>query len=250
MVVGGGESPNAPRPVHLMTLGETAEIATAFEAWNPLSAVGAQREQTLSGGGFQITDSPMRAFDPGLYVGVLPDGRLAVADSSTYTIKLVPPGGGVEEILRRPFSPRRVARRDQNDERERQLAAISAREESGSGGGRAYSSEGTGVVSVGGGQVADLLRARVESMQFGEEIPVLVGLAVDWSGRIWVERAGDRVGEEGPIDLLTPQGSYLGSLAPGELSLPDAFGPGGLAAWVERDEWDVPVVVVKRIHVR
>jgi hypothetical protein len=252
LVMGGGGDPFAPRPVHRMTLGETAEVSTAFEAWNPLQTVGPQREEALSGGGFQIVSPPMRAFDPGLYVGVLPDGRLAVADSTTYAIKLVRPGEAVERILRRPFSPRRVTRRDQNDERERQLAEIAAREESGGErGGRAYSSDGGGgAVAVSGGQVSDLLRARVESMEFGEEIPVLTGMAVDWDGRIWVERTGEGIGDDGPIDLLSAGGEYLGSLPPHEFTLPDAFGPNGLAAWVEADEFDVPVVVVKRLRIQ
>ena len=169
----------------------------------------------------------------------MPDGRLAVADSTTYTIKLVQPGIGVVETLRRPFTPREVTRRDRNAERERQLEEISARSGSGRSG-RAYSSGGGGSssISIGAGQAAALLEARVEALQFGEEMPVLAGMAVDWEGRIWVERTGDAVGEDGPIDLIEPEGRYAGSIDPEGFRIPDAFGPNGLAAFIERGELD------------
>lgn len=252
MVVGDIGDPAAPRPVHLLTPGDReVGLDEAFQGWNPLSAIGADPEESLSAGGFHVSAPPLRAFDPGLFVGVLTDGRLAVSDSSAYAVKLLEPGGSVERILRRPFSPRPVTRRDQSDERERQLNEIAAREESGGTRAHAYSSDGSsGSIAVGGGQVSDLLRARVESMGFGREVPVIAGLVVDWADRIWVERTGDRVGEKGPIDILSPTGEYLGSLAPGELSIPDAFGPYGLAAWVEEDELDVPMVVVRRIRIQ
>jgi len=251
-VVGGNENPLAPRPVHLLTLGEELEVGTAFEAWNPLVEAGAGPERMVSGGGFQISAPPLRAFDPGLFVGALPDGRLAVADTSTYTVKLVGPEEKIDGILRRPFDPREVTRRDEARERERRLAEIEAREESSSGGGGStFSSDGGGgSFSVSGGQVSDLLRARVETMEFGEEVPVITSMAVDWEGRIWVARTGPEIGERGPVDLLTSDGQYLGSLPPEEFDLPDAFGPGGLAAWIETGEMDVPQVVVRRITIR
>jgi hypothetical protein len=250
MVMGDMGDQLAPRPVHLFTLTDETEISTAYEAWNPLIAVGAQREETLSGGGFQVTSTPLRAFDPGLFVGVFPNGRLAVVDSSTYTIKVVEPQGGVTRIIRRAMAPRKVTRRDQAAERDRRLGEIAARESSGGGGGWSYSTDGGGSITLGGGRVSDLLRGQVETMQFGEEIPVVSKMAVDWGGRIWVERTGDRVGEKGPIDLVGMNGEYVGTVAPGDLRIPDAFGPGGLAAWIETDELDVPMVVVKRLTLR
>jgi hypothetical protein len=47
----------------------------------------------------------------------------------------------------------------------------------------------------------------VKIMEFAPEIPVVVGMAVDWAGRIWVERGGTR----GPFPLVrvgfpTPSG--------------------------------------------
>jgi hypothetical protein len=95
-----------------------------------------------------------------------------------------------------------------------------------------------------------MLEDRIQSMEFGEEIPVLVGLVADWAGHLWVKRTGARVGEEGPIDVLSGEGRYLGTLAPGEFVIPDAFGPDGLVAYIETDEMDVPRIVVKRLSIR
>lgn len=251
---GAGGDELAPRPVNRFTLSDEVEITTAFEAWNPLSAAGPQREETVSGGGFQVSSAPMRAFDAGLFVGVLPSGHLAVADSTTYAIKLVAPDGNVERTLRRPFAPKEVTRRDQAAERERQLDLIAAREESSSSSrGRVLTSDGgggSGTIAVSGAQVSDLLRARVERMEFGEEIPVIANMVVDWTGRIWVQRTGQGVGEEGPIDLIGADGGYVGTVDPEAFRIPEAFGPNGLVAYVETDELDVPRVVVKRLSVR
>lgn len=69
---------------------------------------------------------------------------------------------------------------------------------------------------------------------------------MDWSDRIWVQRTA-LPGETGPIDILSADGRYFGSLAPGGLRIPRAFGPDGLLAYVERDELDIQRVVVVRL---
>jgi hypothetical protein len=185
-----------------------------------------------------------------LPTGVLPDGRVALVDSTTYEVKLIEVERGVVQRLRRPIAPRSVTRRDQEDERARQLEEVAQRAASG-GGATIYSTggEGGGSRRISSSAITTLLEDRIQSMEFGEEIPVVSGLAADWAGRIWLERAGARVGEEGPIDVLSGEGAYLGSLAPGQFRIPSAFGPGDLAAWVEKDEMDVPRVVVKRLTV-
>ena len=52
---------------------------------------------------------------------------------------------------------------------------------------------------------------------------------------------------DGPIDVVTPDGRYLGSYPSGATDLPSAFGPDGPVAFIEKDELDVPTVVVKRL---
>ena len=249
---GGGAGEEKPRPVELYTLGDELEVTTVYEAWNPHVAVGSRRAETASAGGMQISAPPQRAFDPSLMVGVLPDGRLAVADSSTYAIKLIEPGQGVVQTLRRPIAPRKTTRRDQSDERARQLEEVVANTSAG-GGGRAYALSGSGSgssIQISAEQVRALAEQRIEGMEFAEEIPVLAEMAADWEGRLWVQRTGRRVGEEGPIDLVTGNGGYLGSLSPGEFEMPDAFGPNGLVAYIQRDDLGVPTVLVRRLSIR
>lgn len=105
-------------------------------------------------------------------------------------------------------------------------------------------------MSLGSDQVRAMFESRIEGMEFASEMPLIVEMAVDWEDHIWVKRNGPSVGEEGPLDVLTAEGEYLGTLGPGEGRIPDAFGPGGLAAFIELDELDVPRVVVKKLSIR
>ena len=91
--------------------------------------------------------------------------------------------------------------------------------------------------------------ARIEEFRFAEEIPVVQEIRTDWEGRTWVLRTGPRPGDPGPIDVISATGAYLGTLPPNATGLPLAFGPVGLAAFVEVDELDVPSVVVRRISI-
>jgi hypothetical protein len=95
-----------------------------------------------------------------------------------------------------------------------------------------------------------MMEGRLEGMVFASEMPLIVGLGVDWDSKTWVKRNGPAVGEEGPLDIFDADGDYLGTVPPGEGSIPDAFGPDGLAAYIETDELDVPRVVVRRLSIR
>jgi hypothetical protein len=234
------------RPVNLLSFSDRVEVSTAYEGWNPAAAGGSPTVQSSGGGEMRFEAPPMRAFDPDLMAGIFPDGRLAVVDSTTYEVKIMELGGEVEQVFRRPLLPREVTRRDREAERERQLEAMSA-----SGGPTIMMRTDQGTTSrMGSGQATAMVENRIESMEFALEMPVVVGMAVDWTGRIWVERAGSRVGEEGPLDLISHEGAYLGTLPPGESRIPDAFGPENLAAFIEKDELDIPRVVVRRLLFR
>ena len=62
-----------------------------------------------------------------------------------------------------------------------------------------------------------------------------------------MQRRGDEPKSDGPIDVLTPEGEYIGTYATGATEMPDAFGPDGLAAFIEFDEFDVASVVVRKL---
>lgn len=85
-------------------------------------------------------------------------------------------------------------------------------------------------------------------MEFYPEVPVLRALRATWDGSLWVQRRGeDPWDDSGPIDVLGPGGQYRGTFAAGAPHMPAAFGPDGLAAFLERDEMDVPTIVVRRL---
>ena len=90
-------------------------------------------------------------------------------------------------------------------------------------------------------------RGQIEAMEFFPEIPVVLSLRTSWEGTIWVRHRGHEGTEGNPIDLISSDGRYVGTFAPGSTAAPSAFGPNGLAAFVETDDLDVPYVVVRRL---
>ena len=80
--------------------------------------------------------------------------------------------------------------------------------------------------------------------RFYPEIPVLRSLSTTWEGRIRVLRRGDEPDSAGPIDVVSADGHYVGTFATDATRMPDAFGPNGLAAFIELD---VASVVVRRL---
>ena len=95
--------------------------------------------------------------------------------------------------------------------------------------------------------MADFLRAELQSAEFYHEVPLVRSLRTSPEGTIWVRRSGPEPGSNGPIDLITADGRYLGSFASDATSLPAAFGPDGLVAFVRSNDLDVRTVVVSRL---
>lgn len=178
-------------------------------------------------------------FLPSLIAGALPGGGVAYTDSSAYAIKVVGADGTLERVLTRPFVPESVTDRIRENERERRLQGL---EGDPLGAGRTGGERGAVMSSM-----ANAMRERVESMEFYAVVPVVRGLRTSWEGHIWVQRRGEEPVSDGPIDVLTPDGRYLGTFAAEDMAMPAAFGPDGLAAFVEVDELGVQTVVVRRL---
>ena len=239
------EEPEDPhlRDIDLFAL-DGAPMEVLYRAWNlpPTEEdeeVVSENEEGRREMSFSM--NRMRAFEPGLHVGMLADGRLAVVDSMGYRVKLIGLDGSVVGAVERAILPEPVTVAVREAERARRREAFSG---------------DAGVnVDVAGGlvdaafaqQLAATAAEQVESMVFTEVIPVIAGMAVDPEDRIWVERTGPGGAGEGPIDLLTADGEYVGTLPLDGPRVPDAFGPGGLMAYVEADELDVPIVRVVRL---
>jgi len=233
------------RPVWIYPTAEGDSAVLAYEAWLPPPPPDGG-ESTIRGGTsgnmVQLSMARTRAFTPPLAVAPLPDGRLAVVDSVTYQVKLVAPGAGVDAVLERPIPPTPVTGEIEEMERQRRLDEIVGQD-----GGNVRVLGGGGSFSFDGDALRRMMEEQVANMAFFPEIPAVEALAVDSRGRIWVQRSSGVPGEDGPTDVITPDGRYVGTLPPEGLRIPLAFGPGDLAAYVEQDEFDVATVRVVRI---
>ena len=230
---GDGGAPAAPltsRPVTWVGLeGEVVETDTVVNGWLPPRGEPVNMAGNIRIGGGSLADALGQIgfpahFEPPLLVGVLPDGGIVHSDSSAYALKITPSGSReVTRIIRRPFEPEPVTPAVERDYEERRAALEGERGVSGSS-----------------------MRFAIE-VPFYHEIPVLHDLSTTWEGRIWVQRRGDVPENGGPIDVVTPDGEYVGTYSAEATAMPDAFGPDGLAAFIELDEFDVASVVVRRL---
>lgn len=179
-----------------------------------------------------------RYFEPAFVWDVLPDGTIAWSDSSAYAIKLASPDGSVIDVLRRPLAPQAVSQRIR---RETIAYHLDRLEESS----RRPPSTGLPFLTPD----VEGRRRRIQARGFHHEIPVVLGLKATWGGGLWIQRRGeDPWLDEGPIDVFNADREYLGTLQAGDPPMPAAFGPDGLVVHLERDEFDVPTLVVSRLQ--
>jgi hypothetical protein len=243
---GGRMSLPTEIPIRRVTLvegadegGDGSETSLLHEAWMPPREMGEGRTMTGPAGTLRMPGFSVRAFEPQLHLAVLPDGRIAVADSSTYRIEILGARGGALGVVERPVSPRILTEREREEERRRRLAELEE------GGGPRIQIVAGGM-SFDQGDMRDMLREQVQEMEFWPEIPVIRRLGADREGRLWVGRSAGP-NEPGPIDIVRPEGEVVGSIPADRMAFPDAFGPDGLAAWIELDELEVPRVRVGRV---
>lgn len=247
---GGDAGPPTSRPITRLRLGgEVGRADTVVEAWLPPRA---EAEVKLPANIRVATSGNTRAssalsgltqplvFEPPLLAGVLPDGAIVHSDSSAYELKVTPPDAGeVARIIRRPLRPEPVTPRIQKAYIEEQEAA-----RGGAGGGMVIMSTTGGSGGSGSDQSFSF---DLPEPEFFPEIPILRALFTTWEGRIWVQRRGEEPESDGPIDVVTGDGNYVGTFPTGAVEMPDAFGPNGMAAFIERDDFDVARVVVRRL---
>lgn len=184
-------------------------------------------------------------FEPDLLFDALPSGGVAFSDSSAWAVKLTDPSGAISHVLRRPIRPLAVTEELERAERERQLEAESN---------RTITQRGSAPPPAALEMIENmrsLQREALENMRFFPEVPVIAALRATWDGALWVQRSTEPGSDEpGPIDIIAPDGRYLGTLETGTAALPDmpdAFGPDGLVAFIDTDEFDVPVITVWRL---
>jgi len=234
------------RPIDRVEIGEQIETSPLFRAWDP-----PEPEPSSGGGGTMVAGRRISMpqsviWEPRLFYEPLPDGGVAVVDSSAYAVKIVDARGTLVRTLVRPsVSPTRVTERIKEREIQRRVDQIE------SGGGpqmRIVTNDGSGSQEVAQDAIRRMQVERLRESPFWPEIPVVGALAVGWDGLIWVEQAQIDPDEDGPIDLFRADGGYAGTIpANHSVRIPSAFGPNGMAAWVERDEFDVPTIRVARL---
>ena len=248
---GAPPAPPTSRPLwHVDLGGEEAHNDTVVEGWQA-----PRGEVPDLPGPLRIPQAP--TYEPQFLAGVLPDGSVVHSDSSAYELRITPPDpGGVARVIRRPLRPRPVTR-----EMEEAYNGVMSNRTS-------IVNERTGETSI----------YELPKRVFYPEVSILLAISTTWEGRIWVQRRGEEAGNPrenglidlddlldlppgaelppfgpigwrtpGPIDVVTADGRYAGTFATEGTALPDAFGPDGMAAFIELDEFDVASVVVRRL---
>jgi hypothetical protein len=235
---------------------------TIYEAWRPqvptTAAVADGDPRAAMERVFRATSA---GFIPLVHFGTFADGRVAVVDSSTYRIEIIGAEGGLEKTIEREILPRPVTEALKKLETDRRIAEIEAGNSpllqgitasgfpgGGGGGGGGRGGFGGGMEQAMMTQM--IIQAELEQiagMDYAPEVPVIRLMKTDRAGRIWVERTPETLQGPGPIDVLSVDTGYMGTFPAGTIRIPDAFGPDGLVAFVERDEYDVATVVVKRL---
>lgn len=207
-------------------------------------------------------------FVPDLVFDALPGGGVAYSDSSAYAIKIRPAPGAPVRVVGRPLQPEPVTERLRERARARMTEALEA-SVTGQVNGQALDDlppELRAQVAAMMEEMMSGMRDAVANAGFMPEVPIVRDLRTTWEGTIWVQRWGSDPlaqidaqaafasgGPEGEgaaagwIDVLSQEGEYVGTLALEDTPMPDAFGPGGLVAFVETDEFDVPTIILKRL---
>ncbi|HEX6042512.1 MAG TPA: 6-bladed beta-propeller [Longimicrobium sp.] len=181
------------------------------------------------------------AFSPPTLFGVLHNGNVALSFTSGYTVRIVDLNGQTLRYLQRPVRTRLTTERD------REQARQARREQMASGRGQIRITMGGGggpAPRSGPPSAAEAARGAAE-MEFADTIPALQNLRVSPSGKLLVERRGQNVGDPGPVDVITPEGQYLGTFT--GLGVPNAMSRSGLAAYIEDDEDGVQRIVVRQL---
>jgi len=195
--------PATSQPIELVSLaGEEIVTDTMVDAWLPPGREGV---------GPNIFGLPRPlTFDPRLHWGVLPDGSVAFADSTTYAIKIAAAGTGISRVLTRPFTPEPMTGPRIGEEKNRRLRELEAIPDEELG--RTGSVINGEPVRRDPGVERERRRENIENLEFFYEVPVIGGLFVGLDGTIWVRRRGEEPASNSwPVDLVMPDGRYLGT---------------------------------------
>lgn len=217
------------REIQRVTFRDGLETEHYYEAWRAVEQERRDGELIVVSNAATGEVEEVEAYFPQLRMDRLPGGGLLVVDSSAYEVKVVDSTGRLARILCRPINPAGVDRRARHAAQERARKAAE--------------------MNSGVPHLFKAVLSAIDDMRFFSEVPVISDLRAGWGGEVWVRRRGeDGLQTDGPIDVLSPKGTYVGTFGQGVFPLPDALGPNGLAAFVKRDDaLGVSTVVVARL---
>ena len=240
---GRGSQPTSRPVTRLDVSSEVMEADTVVAGWLPPRAEPGEGLPEVKVGGRTLDPASLYgdrtlpyALEPPLLVAVLPDGAVVYSDSSAYALKITRSDAKqIVRVITRPFHPESVtsAIREEFNRGEEASRLSAMRQGMAMGASLAVSDDAV---------VSDM-----PELPLYPEVPVLRALSTTWEGRIWVARRGEELEGDGPIDVVTADGRYVGTFPAGTTEMPNAFGPNGLAAFIELDEFDVATVVVRRL---
>jgi hypothetical protein len=207
----------------------------------------AQQQDLPGGSGTERRRVAIRmdpVFGPGQLFTTLPDGSIAVQHESPFSVKVLDANGRALRTITREYPVQRVTQKDKEawEERRNSGEGPPARTIS-----VAMTGGGASSVSIGGAsnRPAEAMRIELDDVPFADVMAVVTGMRSDPQGRLWIQRRHQNGTNQGPIDLVTAEGRYIGTLAP--QALPDAVSASGLAAWIVRDDLGVERVSVRRL---
>lgn len=242
-----GRAPANSRPVLRLDLGsDILNVDTVAKGWLPPPPETADGEvEGVVVQGRRVTYAELgmgqtMILEPEVLTGVLPDGRVVFSDSSAYALKVTGDGDPrVTRIITRPLDPEPVTpaiERAEMDRRDSLRVALGA------------PAAGQRMLQLPGSDgTPQTVAIDLPEPAFYPELSVIHALATTWDGHIWVQRRGPWPDTDGPIDVLTADGDYIGTFPAGTAGMPAAFGPEGLVAFIELDELDVATVVVRKL---
>jgi hypothetical protein len=225
-------------PLHRLSgIEDGARVTQLFEFTLPAPSVRQIEGRTMVVAG-------QRAFEPQPLWTTLSDGGVAVVHGTGYSIRIIDNDGRAQRVIERDLAPRRVTPEDRERELERRAQLMqsgNAVRITAGAGGSSFAIGAAPRPGAGAPGLAELAR----TVEFADVIPVIGQVRGDPFGRLWVQRAPARVGDDGAIDLITGTDRYVGTLPP--QPLPGAISATGRAAYIVTDDLGVQRVVVRQL---
>lgn len=189
-----------------------------------------------AGGGRRVRMRRPAPYSPSLKLAAGKGTEVAMVTGTDWKLEVLSATGGVVATLKRPLPGRPSTPEDRE--------VLEERMQDGGAQGVVVARRSGGAARSGGPPAG--MQGSPGELDIAETIPSIRALRGDGDGVVFVARETNPVDQPAPpIDVVTLDGDYLGSLSGEEL--PAAFGPDRRAAYVETDDLGIERVVVRRL---